>query len=133
MKDRPDLISLICVPHCRFYRPGEKEEWSCRGYEFFREKWGEGTGDEAGPEGESVHVARKIAAEAAPTDIDTDIGHDERIERRLCARCGFREEDCDFMSGGEVPGAAPCGGYVLLGRLLAAAVKEAEEWLDEPL
>ena len=127
MKDSPDLISLICVPHCRFYRPGEKEELSCRGYEFFREKWGEGADKEA------LEAAGNIAAQAAPTDSSRGIEHDERIERRLCSRCEFREEDCDFMSGEEVPGAAPCGGYALLSRLLAQAVKEAEEWLDEPL
>ncbi|HUT52355.1 MAG TPA: hypothetical protein VM658_03090 [bacterium] len=130
MKDRPDLISLVCVPHCRFYRPGEKEELSCRGYEFFREKWGQG---EAGKE--ALEAAGNIAAKAAPTgEVSNEkIEHNERIERLLCARCEFREDDCDFMSGEEIAGTVPCGGYVLLVRLLAQAVNEAEEWLDEPV
>jgi hypothetical protein len=125
MKDRDDLIALVCAPHCRFYRRGEKEELSCGGYEFFRER-----------------LRARVAAEAARTEMKAlaergrppeRFEHDERIELRLCAACSFREEDCDFMSGEEVAGSVPCGGYVLLALLIASGCDEAEAWLNEPL
>jgi hypothetical protein len=59
--------------------------------------------------------------------------HDERVEARLCARCSFREADCDFM-GKDIlarAGSVPCGGYLLLVRLLALGVSGVEGWCDE--
>jgi hypothetical protein len=117
VKSREEITALVCAPHCRFYRPGEKEELSCGGYDFFVER-----------------LSEKIAAEAARTLDEAGpperFEHHTRIEAALCTRCGFREDDCDFMSGEDVPDAAPCGGYVLLARLLAAGFGEAEDWLD---
>src|SRR3990172_7051115 len=111
MKDRADLVALVCAPHCRFYRAGEKENLSCGGYEFFRERWQERVATKVAPTEVVREMARALAARGRPPER---FEHDERIEAVLCACCEFREEDCDFMSGQNIPGAAPCGGYVLL-------------------
>jgi len=114
MKNRDDLIALVCRPHCRFYRPGAKEELSCRGYDFIAER---------ARAGRIEAWREQFAGSTPPVAFD----HVARIEAALCPACVFRPEDCDFMS--DVPGAVPCGGYVLLARLLAAHDPEAEEWL----
>ena len=36
------------------------------------------------------------------------------LKEHLCVTCPFREDDCDFVQGKGVP----CGGFLLLGRLL---------------
>ena len=118
MKDSSDLTRLICAPHCRFFRPGTKEELSCAGYEFFRRRL---------DNQEAARAARALAATAAPPP---SFARDPRLEKILCAACDFCEADCDFMSN-DVPDAVPCGGYVLLARLLAAGCSAAEEWLHE--
>jgi len=116
MKDRPDLIALVCRPHCRFFKPGAKEEMSCRGFELFRER---------ATEDQVAAWTSRLGRETPPQSIE----HDPRIEQLICYQCNFREEDCDFMAAEPVPGSAPCGGYVLIARLLTAHGKEIEAWL----
>ena len=123
MKKDKQITELVCAPHCRFYRPGEKEEMACRGYEFFVEVLEDVIAAEA-----ARTAVRAISKEASPPE---PFDHDSRIEKILCARCEFRAKDCDFMSGEEMPEAVPCGGYVLLEKLLAAGLKEAEDWINE--
>jgi hypothetical protein len=101
MKDDRPLTELVCRRWCRFYRESAKEELTCAGYDFFRGRL-------------------KPDAVSGLAGAEEPIGHDPRIERVLCARCGFRAEDCDFMAEPAPAGAVPCGGYVLLARLLAA-------------
>jgi len=115
MKDRPDLVGLVCRPHCRFFRPGEKEELSCAGY------------DEIARRAAAETIARwtaRFGGEVPPPAY----AHDPRIERLICDRCEFRADGCDFMAGPPA-GPVPCGGYVLLARLLAAGDREVLGWL----
>ena len=121
MKTPKEITELVCVPHCRFYRPGEKEELSCAGYDFFSTRL---------DQEKITRAARDVAAQARPPQR---FDHNPRIEALLCKQCEFRTEDCDFMGGEDIPDAVPCGGYVLLARLLAAGLPEAEEWLNERL
>ncbi len=120
MKHSPEITSIVCRPHCRFFRPGEKEELSCQGYKFLAQRMR--------PDGEAMRAAREMARKEAPPSI---FEHDPRIESVLCASCDFREEDCDFMGGMDLPDAVPCGGYVLLKRLMREGVTEVSEWLED--
>jgi len=117
MKDREEITALVCRPHCRFYRPGEKEEMSCAGYDFIARR-----------------ISDKLAArlvkkfeDAAPPKV---FEHDPRIEAILCRSCPFQAEDCDFMGEDIIENAVPCGGYVLIKRFLEAGVSHAKDWLD---
>lgn len=116
MKDRPDLVALVCRPHCRFFKPGVKDELSCRGFELFRER---ATADQV------AGWTSRIRVQTPPESFE----HDPRIERLICDQCDFRAADCDFMATDMVPGAVPCGGYVLIARLLASDDREMEAWL----
>ena len=115
MKDRPDLVALVCRPHCRFWKPGVKEEMSCGGY------------DEIAQRAAADLIARwasQFSKEVPPREC----AHDPRIERLICDRCEFRADGCDFMA--EPPaGPAPCGGYVLIKKLAEAGEPEVERWL----
>ncbi len=118
MKERDSIKALVCRPHCRFYRPGEKEELSCEGYNFISAR----LGDER---------AMELAGLFENTRPPESFEHDLRLEALLCGHCEFRAEDCDFMSGEDILDAVPCGGYVCWLRLLEKGVPEAREWLDE--
>jgi len=108
-------MMLICKPHCRFFKPGEKEKLSCFGYDFIAERAGEA----------EIEAMKAHVGDTPPARFE----HDERIEAVLCARCEFREADCDFMGGESMPEAVPCGGYVLLAKLLAQGCEKAREWI----
>jgi len=118
MKDRSEITALVCEPHCRFYRPGAKEELACGGYRLFSDRV-------------SAELAREWTRERRSTPLPQPFPHSARIEKLICATCPFRESDCDFMGKDSSAGAAPCGGYVLLTLLLQAGVSEAEAWLAE--
>jgi len=118
MKERDAIKALVCAPHCRFYRPGEKEELSCEGHNFISKR----LSDER-----ALELAKLFENTGPPPRFE----HHPRLEEKLCARCEFRAEDCDFMSGEDIPDPVPCGGYVCWVRLLEQGVPEAREWLDE--
>ncbi|MFO8056387.1 MAG: hypothetical protein R6V10_03730 [bacterium] len=118
MKERDSIKALVCRPHCRFYRPGEKEELSCYAYDFISERLGDKR---------AAELAGLFDGEVPPERFEPD----PRLEARLCSHCEFRAEDCDFMSGEDLPDAVPCGGYVCWVRLLEEGVPEAREWLNE--
>ncbi|MGA1842579.1 MAG: hypothetical protein ACMUIU_18345 [bacterium] len=40
--------------------------------------------------------------------------HDPDLEIAVCQNCPFFAHDCDFQSKNQLPGAEPCGGYILL-------------------
>lgn len=116
MKDRPEIVKLVCQPHCRFFRPGAKEDLSCRGFDVIAAR--------ATPS--QVNKWIEMFAATLPPD---SFSHDEQIEKILCAACAFRAADCDFQDPAGPKDAVPCGGYVLLCRLCAAGVTEVREWL----
>ena len=116
MKDRPELIAAICRPHCRFFKPGVKEDMTCGGYE------------EIARRAAADMIARwasMFSKEAPPKEC----AHDPRIERLICDQCDFRVDGCDFMAAEPPAGAVPCGGYVLIKRLAEAGEPEVERWL----
>ena len=48
----------------------------------------------------------------------------DAVVRAVCESCDFRDQDCDFAQDHK---ARPCGGYVLLSRLLDAKMISIED------
>jgi hypothetical protein len=117
MKNDPDLTEMVCRRFCRFFRPGVKEELSCAGYNFFRDRVG-------GARLREWLAAVDPARAGTPADRAA-------AAMTLCGGCEFRAADCDFQAEPQKPEAAPCGGYVLLCHLLAAQVPGIREALDQ--
>jgi hypothetical protein len=88
---------ILCGRFCKYYKRG-KEGLACGTYDF---------------------LARNLTAFELKSAIDcissdADFIRDKEIEDRICSRCDFLVDGCDFKSGVEAP---PCGGYIVLGRL----------------
>ncbi len=98
---KSSLQQSICRPYCAYYKPGRNEELACRGYE----------------------IAERLIASGVPLPpgggADFDPGSAESLVGALCPACDFREDGCDFMLDRR---ARPCGGLVLLARLLKAGI-----------
>jgi len=117
MKNNPELTEEVCQRYCRFFKPGVKEELSCAGYNFFRDRVG---GARLRQWVRAIKPDRPWAgAEPAVAAM------------ALCGDCEFRAEACDFQAQPRKPDAVPCGGYILLCHLLAAKVPGLDEVLDE--
>ncbi len=89
---------MLCLPFCSYYKPGKKEELACRGYV----------------------VVERIVASGRSLPLrgpgrDFDRAKAESLVQRMCPACDFQEDGCDFMLDRNAP---PCGGFVLLVRLL---------------
>jgi hypothetical protein len=107
MKKNSHLVKTLCLPYCLYYKPGKNEELLCRG---------------------AVVVERLMATgkNVVPLRTGSEAGKEivEQIVQNLCAACDFREHDCDFMLDRK---AGPCGGLVLIQRLLASGAITIED------
>ena len=115
MKNDPDLTEAVCRRFCRFFRPGSKEDLSCAGYNFFRDRVG------------GVRLREWMAAvdPARPwRPADQAVA-----AMALCGECAFRAEACDFQAQPRRADAVPCGGYLLLCHLLSAKVPGLDDAL----
>jgi len=117
MKNDPYLTEAVCRRYCRFFRAGVKEELSCAGYDFFRDRV---SGERLREWVAAVDPARR----GTPAD-------QAAAALALCGACGFRAADCDFQARPRPADAVPCGGYILLCHLLAAQVPGLHEALDQ--
>ena len=97
----------ICLPFCEFYKPGVKEELLCQGALLLERL---------------VRQGRLNPQElpGLPSDLPPMPGHDPALEAVVCAGCPFQAEDCDFRSPHPPADARPCGGLLLLERLLCS-------------
>jgi hypothetical protein len=107
MKNAKRDDKTLCLNFCTYYRPGKNEELACRGYEV---------------------VARLVrqgrSLDFAVSDRKFDRGRAESLVERICVRCNFQKDGCDFMLDREAP---PCGGFLLLARLLEAGTITLED------
>jgi len=102
MTDNSSLEQTLCFKFCSYYKPGKNEELACRGYI---------VAERLLRQGKSLVFESKIG-ESNPVPADT-------IVKTLCSACDFHTKDCDFMQD---RAARPCGGFVLLERLLGSGV-----------
>ncbi len=101
------LVQSLCLPYCHYYKQGKDEDLMCRG---------------------ALVVDRLILSGRnlgnSGEDQQTDSATKELMVRRLCIACDFRENDCDFAQDRR---AQPCGGFILLVRLLKSGVITIED------
>ncbi len=107
MTDNPMLEQTLCLKFCSYYKPGKNEELACKGHRVLERLLREG---------------KSIAFESISSELSPD--RSETIVKTLCIACDFHEQDCDFMQDRK---ARPCGGFILLGRLLASGAVTIED------
>jgi hypothetical protein len=104
MTSKTDFQDYICRPFCDFFKPGVKEELTCRGALLV----------------EQLVRRRRLT----PTDFQNleraeplFPGREADLEAAVCRGCPFQAEDCDFKSADPPADCRPCGGLVLLQQL----------------
>lgn len=101
---KTDFQEYICRPFCDFFKPGVKEELTCRGA-LLVEKL----------------LRRRHLTSSDFQDLDENEplipGREADLEDAVCRGCSFRAEDCDFHSADPPADCRPCGGLVLLRQL----------------
>ena len=101
---KTDFQEYICRPYCDFFKPGVKEEMTCRGAVLV----------------EQLVRRRRLA----PRDFQTLDrkeaflpGREADLEGAVCRDCPFQAEDCDFQSADPPAECRPCGGLLLMRQL----------------
>jgi hypothetical protein len=92
------LKESLCGRFCAYYKPAKDEELTCRGFTVVQRMIREG---------------KQISFDASDGPVGADTA--AALRRLLCRRCPFYREDCDFAAN---VGTLPCGGYLLIGRLV---------------
>lgn len=92
------LQQTICRKFCRYYKPSKEEGLACLGYLVIESL------SNSGREMRFPASCGKPGASAERILLD-----------RVCARCPFYEDGCDFVSG--APDSSPCGGFIVLGHM----------------
>ena len=93
----------ICKSFCIFYKEG-KEDLFCGTYRFLMNNL-------TSRELHSLLDMLKIRG----LNISPDFSRDAEIKKLVCSACDFLIDGCDFRDNGSHP---PCGGYILVERLL---------------
>lgn len=101
------LEQTLCLKFCSYYKPGKNEELACKGYMVVERLFREG---------------KNLVLESKGRESNPVLA--ERMVKTLCIACDFHEQDCDFMQD---RAARPCGGFVLLERLLGSGVITMED------
>ena len=108
MKNQTPLHKTLCFPFCVYYKPGKNERLACRGYKVVERLLRKG----------------KIPPLASDAGRDFDRRRAESIVKTMCKACDFQKDGCDFMLDRNAP---PCGGFVLLARLIETGVIVVED------
>jgi hypothetical protein len=108
MKKNATLVQTLCLPYCRYYKPGRNEELLCRGAVVIQRL---------------LESGRSLSPEEKPGQ-DAGRKVQEPVIRLVCGACEFREQDCDFVQDRK---ARPCGGFELISSLLVAGVIAIED------
>jgi len=102
MKKGRSLRKSLCLPFCAYFKPGKNEELACRGYAVVERLLQSGR-----------------CLPFAPGGRDFDRIRAEPVVKAVCHACDFQKDGCDFMADRKAP---PCGGFVLLARLIEQGV-----------
>ncbi len=107
MKKTRTRNKTLCLNFCAYYKPGKNEDLACRGHE----------------------VVERLIREGKPLDLaqsgrEFDRNRAEQLLQRMCVHCCFQKDGCDFMFDRN---AAPCGGFILLAKLLESGAITIED------
>ena len=97
------LRERLCLQFCPYYKTSKNEELACKGFLVV---------EGLIKEGKEIPFIKSDKLLEADTE--------KILGENLCGSCPFNESDCDYALQEE--GASPCGGFLLLGRLLEAQV-----------
>ena len=97
------LRERLCLQFCPYYKPSKDEELSCKGFLVV---------EGLIKEGKDIPFIKSDKLLEADTEMI--------LRKNLCISCPFNESDCDYAQQEE--GASPCGGFLLLGKLLETQV-----------
>ena len=100
---KSELNKKLCEKFCSYYKPSKDSELACMGF-IVTERL--------------IKSGREIPLDKA--EQVSAIAAGEKLIRNMCASCAFYESDCDFiLKEGK---ALPCGGFILLERLIARRI-----------
>ena len=97
--ERDELKESVCAKHCRYYKPSKNEALSCRGVLVIERLL---------RKGKEITFPERGARFGTRTE--------ESLAETMCVACPFFPDDCDFSL--KQKGASPCGGFLVLGRLV---------------
>jgi hypothetical protein len=103
MDNKKLLVNLICKGYCKFYKESKDEELSCEGFKFFERFFPVSS------------VAQDVPLQPAV------FKHDSILMDILCKKCDFLIGGCDYRDEKHHSSASPCGGFILLNRLMEEA------------
>lgn len=101
MDNKKHLIDLICKGYCKFYRKNKDEKLSCEGFNFFEKSFTPF----------SINSTGKY-------NIPSNFKYDSILMNILCKKCDFLIDGCDYRDKSCHNRAFPCGGFILLNKLL---------------
>jgi hypothetical protein len=105
------LRERLCLKFCAYYKPSKNEELACKGFLVI-----EGL----------IKEGKEISFIKSEKLLEADT--EKILRENLCVSCPFNESDCDYAQQEE--GASPCGGFLLLGRLLETQVVTVDNIQD---
>lgn len=100
---KADPNKKICENFCSYYKPSKESELACMGFIVTKRL---------------IKSGKKIPF--AKSEQVSDIAAGEKLIQNMCASCAFYESDCDFIL--KEGRALPCGGFILLQRLIAKRI-----------
>jgi hypothetical protein len=100
MRKKTPLKKTLCLKFCAHYKPGKNEELACRGYNIV----------------EKLILSGKVEESLQNSGASLDRVKAELLVQAMCPSCDFHEQDCDYFQD---RAALPCGGFVLLSKLIA--------------
>jgi hypothetical protein len=105
------FADYICRPYCIFYKEGVKDDMSCGGAIVVLQL---------------IDAGRWTPGRDSIPPVHTRNDNPD-LESLVCRRCPFVLDGCDFRSPSPPSDAAPCGGFILLSRLIDAGTITLED------
>jgi len=112
-KEYAQATQLVCKGQCSFYKPDDKEDIACKGYEFV----------DALIQKHPAMVDRLSAIQNKPFQNR----YNHTLHQSLCRHCDFFIDGCDFTDPNHHGSSLPCGGYIALEKLLQHEPSQASE------
>ena len=101
MDNKKHLIDLVCKGYCKFYKESKNEELACEGFRFFERSF-----------------SPLLADNTNKYNLPETFKYDSVLMDILCKKCDFLIDGCDYKDEKYHGKATPCGGFILLNKIL---------------
>ena len=101
MDNKKHLIDLVCKGYCKFYKESKNEELACEGFRFFERSFSP----------PSIDNTNKY-------NLPETFKYDSVLMNILCKKWDFLVDGCDYRDEKYHGEATPCGGFILLNKIL---------------